>query len=143
MIKLSIGKLSKAVNISIYTIRYYETLGLLAPEKRTRAGYRIYNQDSINRLEFIGKAQHLGFSLDEIKGLLKLRKSAASKCNDIKKQVEEKIALIKIKEAKLNKIKNELKSLEATCINNNDPAAECPILEKLYPRIDVKEQINE
>jgi DNA-binding transcriptional MerR regulator len=48
------------------TLRYYEDIGLLAPAARTDAGYRLYDETSLERLRFIARAKQLGCSLDEI-----------------------------------------------------------------------------
>ena len=133
MANLTIGKLAKACDVNIDTIRYYEGLGLLSPEGRTEAGYRVYNSDSLNRLKFIRQAQRLDFTLEEIKELLNLRISDNAKCADVKKQAEAKIALVEAKEKELKKIKKGLKELAFACSKGDAPASECPILEKLYP----------
>lgn len=134
MASLRIGKLAKACNVNIDTIRYYESLGLLPPEGRTQAGYRVYNLESLNRLKFIRQAQRLYFTLDEIKEMLALRVSDAGKCSDVHRKAEAKIALIEEKEKALKAIKKALKELAAACRNGDAPASECPILEILYPK---------
>jgi DNA-binding transcriptional MerR regulator len=132
MAKFTIGKLAKECGVNIDTIRYYEGLGLLPSEGRTEAGYRIYNDDSINRLKFIRKTQHLDFTLEEIKKLLELRVSGKGKCADIRKQAEDKIKKIKKKEKELGEIKTALRSLVKACNRDDSPASECQILEILY-----------
>ena len=134
MANLTIGKLAKACDVNIDTIRYYEGLGLLPPEGRTEAGYRIYNSESLNRLKFIRQAQRLDFTLDEIKEMLALRVSDAGKCADVHQKAEAKIALIEEKEKELRAIKKALKELVAACRDGDAPASECPILEILYPK---------
>ena len=138
MANLTIGKLAKACDVKIDTIRYYEGLGLLPPEGRTEAGYRVYNGESLNRLKFIRQAQRLDFTLEEIKELLNLRISDNAKCADVKKQAEAKITLVEAKEKELKKIKKALKELASACSKSNAPASECPILEALYPTTKTK-----
>ncbi len=133
MTNLTIGKLAKACDVNIDTIRYYEGLGLLPPEGRTEAGYRVYNGESLNRLKFIRQAQRLDFTLEEIKELLNLRVSDNAKCADVRQQAEAKITLVEAKEKELKKIKKALKELASACSKGDAPASECPILEKLYP----------
>jgi len=70
MIPLTIGKLARASEVRIDTIRYYERQGLVSPEARTEAGYRLYGLESLRRVKFIRKAQGLGFSLTEIAQLM-------------------------------------------------------------------------
>ncbi|MDE3036945.1 MAG: heavy metal-responsive transcriptional regulator [Pseudomonadota bacterium] len=139
MASLSIGKLAKACDVKIDTIRYYEGLGLLVPEGRTESGYRMYNSESLKRLKFIRRAQCLDFTLDEIKEMLALRVSDKGKCADVHRQAEAKIVLIEEKEKELRAIKKALKELAAACRDSNAPASKCPILEALYP--DTKEPL--
>lgn len=67
---LKIGEVAKASGIGIETLRFYEKGGLLDSPSRTESGYRIYNADMLERLNFIKRAQVLGFSLDEIKRII-------------------------------------------------------------------------
>jgi DNA-binding transcriptional MerR regulator len=56
---------------------------LLTRPERTLAGYRIYDEAVLNRLRFIKKAQALGFSLDEVRRILSLRKQGQSACRSV------------------------------------------------------------
>ena len=68
-----IGELSRLVEISTPTIRYYERLGLLLAPRRSPQGYRLYTADALERLLFIQSAKAFGLSLEEIKQLLDLQ----------------------------------------------------------------------
>ena len=70
MSQFAIGQLAQAAGVGIDTVRYYERSGLLKPSTRTQSGYRKYGQGELDRLNFIRRAQHLGFSLGEISELL-------------------------------------------------------------------------
>lgn len=70
MTTLTIGQLAKRVGVRTSTLRYYEDEGLLAPVRRSEAGYRLYDQQAEETLHFIQRAQRLGFSLDDIRSLL-------------------------------------------------------------------------
>ena len=95
----SIGQLSRATGVAIDTIRFYERIGLLPAPRRTAAGYRMYSAADRQRLEFIRRAQELGFSLQEIGSLLKLsqrggsvalaRELAAGKLAEIRRKLVE------------------------------------------------------
>ena len=78
---LTIGRLASACDVNIDTIRYYERKNILQPNGRTDAGYRLYSQDSIARLNFVRGAQTLGFTLSEIAELLDLQSSNDKDCN--------------------------------------------------------------
>src|SRR3546814_5626054 len=68
----SIGKLSKATGTKVDKIRYYESVGLLAPPARTKSNYRAYSAQHLARLSFIRRARALGFSIEQVQELLKL-----------------------------------------------------------------------
>ena len=68
-----IGELAKAAGVKSDTVRFYERSGLLPAAARTESGYRTYNEQSLQRLRFIKKAQALGFSLGEVRRILSLR----------------------------------------------------------------------
>lgn len=68
-----IGELAKAAGVKSDTVRFYERSGLLPAPSRTDAGYRTYNEQSLQRLRFIKKAQALGFTLDEIRRIIAMR----------------------------------------------------------------------
>jgi MerR family Zn(II)-responsive transcriptional regulator of zntA len=70
---LTIGKVAKLAEVSIDTIRYYERRGLLSPAQKSGAGYRLYNDEAVRRLNFIKHAQRCGLSLTEIRQLLELK----------------------------------------------------------------------
>lgn len=67
---MTIGELSKLLNLNIQTLRYYESLGLLGDIPRGKNSYREYNQDNIGRMFFIVKCKEMGFSLKEIKSFI-------------------------------------------------------------------------
>ena len=64
--KLKIGQLARRVNVNVRTLRYYETLGLLAAPQRTETGYRLYSEADERRLRFVLQAKRVGLSLEEI-----------------------------------------------------------------------------
>lgn len=129
---LTIGKLAKATNASIDTLRYYERLGLLKPDTRTTHDYRMYEKPAINRVRFIRNAQRLGFSLSEIEKLLAFGVSNEGTTGDVLKVTEEKILANINKIKKLQKIQAVLVNLAEQCPSDG-PASECPILQYLYP----------
>ncbi|HHF4694589.1 TPA: MerR family transcriptional regulator [Haemophilus influenzae] len=70
---MKINELSKSTHINIETIRYYEKQGVLPPPKRLANGYRFYDEESIEQLNFIKKCRMLGFSLENIRELNRIR----------------------------------------------------------------------
>ena len=69
---LPIGQLSRVSGVNIETIRYYERVKMLAPPPRTASGRRVYRSTDLRVLVFIRRSRELGFSLDEIRALLRL-----------------------------------------------------------------------
>ncbi|MCK9895618.1 MerR family transcriptional regulator [Frankia sp. AgB32] len=72
-----IGDVAERVGLSLRTVRYYEEAGLLRPVSRTVGGFRLYDDDAIERLLLIRKMKPLGFSLEEMRALLTLRDELA------------------------------------------------------------------
>ena len=80
MSSLLIGDVAERTGLSAPTIRYYESIGLLAAPPRSATGYRRYTETTVEELRFIKKAQSLGFSLDEIGEILKLSRAGDTPC---------------------------------------------------------------
>lgn len=72
MAHLRIGELARQAGLSVETLRYYERRGLIPPPARLASGYRIYPEETLDRLTFIRRGKTLGFSLEEIAELLQL-----------------------------------------------------------------------
>ena len=83
MASFRIGDVAARSGISAPTIRYYESIGLLATAPRTAKGYRHYGDSTIAELSFIKKAQSLGFSLDEVAEVLKLSRAGQTPCSRV------------------------------------------------------------
>lgn len=135
MKRLTIGQVAKRAQVNIETIRYYERKGLIPPPPRRESGYRQYPEDAVNRVQFIKRAQELGFSLKEIVELLSLRVGPGTTCGDVKKLAEGKVAEIEGKIQTLERMKEILAGLTAEC-EGQSSASKCPILEAL----DTKEE---
>ncbi|MEE8577760.1 MAG: MerR family transcriptional regulator, partial [candidate division Zixibacteria bacterium] len=91
---LTIGRLASAAAINVETIRYYERRGLIEQPAKPRVGYRLYDNETLQRLLFIKRAKTLGFSLDEIENLLTL---SEGQCADVQTLAEQKLDRIKAK----------------------------------------------
>lgn len=128
--KITIGWLAKAAKVNIQTIRFYERRGILRPISRTVSGYRLYDKESLKRLNFILQAKELGFSLKEINNLLGLRVRSVQTCEGVRRKAEEKLADIQGKMVNLKKMEKTLKELIGNC-KNRVVTDRCPILEKI------------
>lgn len=127
---LTIGRIAAQADVHIETIRYYERRGLLPNPPRTESGYRQYNPDSVTRLRFIKKAQGLGFSLEEVQGLLTLRVDKETNCADVRHRAERKATDIETKISALQQMHDALQEMIAACVEG-EPSGECPFLETL------------
>ena len=127
---LTIGQLAKAVGVNVQTIRYYERRRLLSPTVRTPSGYRMYGDEAIQRLRFIKNAQALGFTLEEIAGLLNLRVDSAASCGDVQRRAQAKLARVEAKLKDLESMAGVLKDLIKSC-RAGQPTDRCPILKSL------------
>lgn len=78
---MRIGELGERADVSAKTIRYYESLGLLAEPERTPAGYRIYGEADVERLQFVRDAQATGLTLSEIASVLEIKEAGKRSCN--------------------------------------------------------------
>lgn len=127
---LTIGVLARRAGVNVQTVRYYERRGLLAPARRTEAGYRLYGPDAARVLLFIRNAQGLGFTLAEIAGLLRLRVGRASQCAKVKRRATQRLETVRVKIAALRAMERALARLVRTCSRDGRTGA-CPILESL------------
>jgi DNA-binding transcriptional MerR regulator len=69
-------------------IRHYEAIGLLPPARRTEAGYRLYGDQDVRVLQFIHRSRALGFSLEQVGGLLALWQDKARASADVRRLAE-------------------------------------------------------
>ena len=127
---LSIGQVAKRTGVAVDTIRFYEKQGLLGKPPRTVGGYREYDQGSVRVLQFIARAKRLGFTLREVKQLLRLHRGTKSTRADFRALAREKLADIEARIAGLVKMRDALEPLVARC-DGVGPLDGCPIVEAL------------
>ena len=127
---LSIGQVARQAGVGVETVRFYERQGLLEEPQRKESGYRQYGEDVVKQLRFIRRAKELGFSLKEVAGLLALRHDPSATRSDVRGRALAKVADIEAKIRDLQRVKEALLKVTATC-RGNGPAADCPILESL------------
>jgi MerR family mercuric resistance operon transcriptional regulator len=130
MERLTIGEVAKRAHVRIETLRYYERTGLVASPPRSESNYRLYPQEIVRRVQFIKRAQELGFSLKEIAVLLALRATPETPCVDIRRKALDKITTINEKIEALNAMKHALAKLVEECSGEGE-ITDCPILTAL------------
>ena len=127
---MKIGQVASGAGVNIQTVRYYERRGLLPEAPRTPSGYRTYEPEAVARLRFIKRAQDLGFSLEEIAELLKLRVEHGAACEAVEAKAKEKIAMVEKRIDDLRRMRTVLVELSQAC-DLREPTSDCPVLETL------------
>ena len=129
MQRLTIGKLARAGDVGVETVRFYEKTGLLDEPPRSSSGYRQYPPEAVSRLRFIRRAKAVGFSLSEIKELLELRASRQN-AGSVKAVAEARIDEIDLRLVELKEMRRLLERLTAKC-NAEGSVSQCAILAAL------------
>ena len=124
-----IGKASELSGVGIETIRYYEREGITPKPDRTAAGRRVYDSETIARLRFVKRCRELGFSIADIKELLKLSYSRDETCEEAGAIGANNLELVRNKISDLKRMEVALKELVASCRKGRK---ECPMLKKLF-----------
>ncbi len=131
MTNLTIGKAASKTGVNVETIRFYERIGLIEqPPKSPDIGYRIYPEETLQRVRFIRQAQEIGFSLKEIAELLALRSDPSADCADVREQALQKLAEVNRKISQLEQIRAALDDLIAACPGRGALRA-CSIMDAL------------
>ena len=125
---MNIGIAAERSGLPSKTIRYYEEIGLITPDRREN-GYRDYTEQHLHKLIFLQRARGLGFSIDDCRQLLSLYEDRARASADVKSLAKRHLEQINIKINELQQMEATLKNLIATCRGDNRP--DCPILDDL------------
>jgi MerR family mercuric resistance operon transcriptional regulator len=132
MERLQIGKIAKRAGVSVDTVRYYESRGLIDEPPRLASGYRQYAPGVVDRIEFIKQAQELGFTLGDIEDLLRLRDAPDTTCSAVRCKAESKLDEIEEKLVALRRMKTTLDELVNACRQQQSETADaCPILDAM------------
>jgi MerR family mercuric resistance operon transcriptional regulator len=126
----TIGRLAAAADIPTSTVRYYERIGLLTPNDRSEGNYRLYSEESLERLRFIRAAHAAGFTLDDVATLLGLRVAANAPCEDVQLLMEQRLAEVKSRMDELRHVERVLKSFLKKC-RQTSRKGHCAVLDKL------------
>ncbi|HEV8426305.1 MAG TPA: heavy metal-responsive transcriptional regulator [Pyrinomonadaceae bacterium] len=105
---LRIGEVAKASGVGIETLRFYERSGLLGRPARTQSGYRLYSADILTRLDFIKRAQVLGFSLQEINQIIADKQTGRSPCREVREIVRQRLDELDEKMKEMRRYRREL-----------------------------------
>lgn len=127
---LSIGTVSKQSGVNIETIRYYEKIGVMPAAARSASGYRVYGPDHLKRLSFVRRGRQLGFSLDELRDLLRLVDGHAYTCAEVHTITIQHLTQVRRKIADLRRLERVMADMAAQC--TQDLVPECPVIDALF-----------
>ena len=127
---LKIGQLAERSGVSLQTIRFYEREGLLPKPQRLSSGYRIFSPHAVLQVQFIKRAQKLGFSLTDIRELFSIQEHPVKQCADVRRLAEVKLAEIERKIEELEAIRQLLRDLSRRCPGRG-PSHRCPIIKAI------------
>jgi MerR family mercuric resistance operon transcriptional regulator len=124
------AELARRTGSNLETVRYYEKVGLLPEPPRSASGYRTYDTTHERRLRFVLRARELGFSLDEIRTLLRLADERDQPCAEARVVAATHLQDVRAKIADLKRMERVLKQVVAQCGDGSLP--ECPLIETLF-----------
>jgi DNA-binding transcriptional MerR regulator len=133
---LKIGAVARRAELSVDAVRFYEREGLLGRVRRSAAGQRRYDDETVRRLAFVRRATALGFSLAEIKSLLTLRVSARMPCESVRERALAKLTDINRRIAELDAMRGALARLARECERGSALGA-CPFLDELARPLEI------
>lgn len=125
---MNIGDVSERSGLPVKTIRYYEDIGLIRPD-RSANGYRHFDEIELHKLRFLGRARSLGFGLESCRELLSLYQDSASSPDDVRAIAARHLRSMEQKLAELQSMTRTLQHLVRSCERGGRP--DCPILEDL------------
>ncbi|GAA0463568.1 MerR family transcriptional regulator [Alkalibacillus silvisoli] len=128
---LTISQIAKGSNVNIETVRYYEKRGLISEPPRTESGYRMFPKEVIQDIQFIKRAQDIGFTLEEIKKLLCASNNENFQSEEMYQFANNKIQEIDSKIHEFIQMKSLLEELAAKCPGSGVPKDQCPIITNL------------
>lgn len=125
---MNIGDVSRRTGLPAKTIRYYEDIGLVTPD-RTGNGYRVFAESDAHKLMFLGRARALGFSIEDCRELLALWEDRSRASADVRQIAKQHLSEIEAKITGLEAMRDTLAELVRECAGDNRP--DCPILRGL------------
>lgn len=126
---ISIGAVAQRAGCPIETIRYYERIGLLPRPARSAGGHRIYGREQEHRLTFVRRCRDLGFTLDEVRNLLRLVDRKNYSCADVRRITMSHLGEVRAKLGDLHRLERTLSRIVESCAGGVTP--DCPIIEAL------------
>ena len=128
-VSYAIGDLARQTGTKVETIRWYEQDGIMPAPGRTKGGQRTYTQAHLDRLAFIRHARELGFSLDDIRALLKLSDDPDASCAAADRIARGHLGAVRSRIARLRALEAELARMIDVC--GHGKVAECRVIQVL------------
>ncbi|MHA1523761.1 MAG: MerR family transcriptional regulator [Alphaproteobacteria bacterium] len=125
----TIGVLARQSAVPIETIRYYERVGLVEAPPRSAGGHRVFDPAALQRLRFIRRSRDIGFSLNDIRAMLRLVDGQGMTCADVKQMTQGHLAGVRSKISDLKKMEKVLDDIVGQCTGEAVP--DCPIVDAL------------
>jgi Hg(II)-responsive transcriptional regulator len=127
---MRIGEVAARAGVNVQTLRYYERRGLLANPDRSAAGLRQYGPEVVEQIRFIRRAQELGFTLEEIRDLLRMWSDSVTSCSAVERRAADTLGRIEAKIEDLSRMKQALGQYVFAC-RNKTALQTCPLLTAL------------
>jgi Cu(I)-responsive transcriptional regulator len=125
---MNIGQAAEKSGLPAKTIRYYEDIGLVKPQRDTN-GYRAFRESDVHKLSFLGRARALGFTIEDCRNLLALWEDTDRASSDVRVIAKDHLQQIEAKIADLQNMQRTLSDLVRDCAGDDRP--DCPILLQL------------
>jgi MerR family mercuric resistance operon transcriptional regulator len=127
---MAIGALARIAGCKVETVRYYELAKLMHPPERSPAGQRRYTEIDAKRLSFIRRARNLGFSIEEVRGLLAMVDDQEHSCDSVRATALSHLQNVQQRLADLRTMESVLGDMISECAGGTVP--DCPILDALF-----------
>lgn len=134
---MHIGNIAKQAGVSVDAIRFYEKTHILTRAPRTLGGFRVYTGEDIAAIRFVRRAQHLGFTLPQIREILALSRNDVRACAAVRDRLHAKLGEVHAKIRELNQLDRELHAALRNCQRQlrKERSSRCPLLDKLPKRL--------
>ena len=126
-----IGHLARVTGTKVETIRYYERIGVMPEPARSGGNYRAYSEQHLRRLAFVRRSRDLGFTLEQVRELLRLADRPNQPCHEADAIAREHLAAVERKIADLRRLATELRHVSSQCAGG--AISECRVIEALAP----------
>lgn len=133
---IQIGQVAEQTGLSVDAIRFYEKQRLLERPARTEGGFRLFHSQDIQRIQFIRRAQRLGFSLPEIRELLLVQRDEEETCSHVRDLLQAKVSQIHGKVEELRQLEEQLQNSLRKCerklkTSGDSHKGRCPVLDEV------------